>query len=144
MFITLFEVKWCEMKKIRVILVRYYDFSWIFILNLFFIKNGLLSLIDKNLTKSIAMKTREIRNIPHRAISKKWDFFTFIRCLQNLFSHVSPRTFTCSKQTTETIKRCEICSMLTIKTSEQCRHAGVFIVYFEHTSHLLIVFLCWS
>ena len=39
--------------------------------------------------------------------------------------------------------RCEKCSKLTIKTSEQ-RHwhrSGVFIVNFEHTSHHLLVFL---
>ena len=46
--------------------------------------------------------------------------------------------------------RCEICSKLTIKTSER-RHwrlSGVFIVDFEHISHLVLVFLkltlsCW-
>ena len=39
--------------------------------------------------------------------------------------------------------RCEICSKLTIKTPERrywCR-SGVFIVYFEHISHLVLVFL---
>ena len=37
----------------------------------------------------------------------------------------------------------EICSKLTIKTSEQChwRRSGVFIVNFEHISHLFLVFL---
>ena len=38
---------------------------------------------------------------------------------------------------------CEICSKLTIKTQGQ-RHwhrSGVFIVNFEHISHLLLVFL---
>ena len=35
--------------------------------------------------------------------------------------------------------RCEICSKLTIKTPE--RRSGVFIVNFEHVSHLVIVFL---
>ena len=39
--------------------------------------------------------------------------------------------------------RCEKCSKLTIKTSEQrhWRRSGVFIVNFEHTSHHLLVFL---
>ena len=34
--------------------------------------------------------------------------------------------------------RCEICSKLTIKTPERCkwRRPGVFIVNFEHISHL--------
>ena len=35
--------------------------------------------------------------------------------------------------------RCEICSKLTIKTPERCqwRRSGVFIVNFEHISHLV-------
>ena len=39
--------------------------------------------------------------------------------------------------------RCEICSNLAIKTPErrQWRCAGVFIVNFEHISHLVVVFL---
>ena len=38
--------------------------------------------------------------------------------------------------------RCEICSKLTIKTPQrrQWRHSGVFIVNFEHISHLVLVF----
>ena len=40
-------------------------------------------------------------------------------------------------------KRGEICSKLTIKTPErrQGRHCGVFIIHFEHISHLSVVFL---
>ena len=36
--------------------------------------------------------------------------------------------------------RCEICSELTIKTTErhQWRHSGVFVVNFEHVSHLVL------
>ena len=34
-------------------------------------------------------------------------------------------------------KKCEICSKFTIKTVE--RHYGVFIVNFEHISHLFLV-----
>ena len=39
--------------------------------------------------------------------------------------------------------RCEICSKLTIKIPErrQWRHSGIFIVNFEHISHLVLVFL---
>ena len=39
--------------------------------------------------------------------------------------------------------RCEICSKLTIKIPEQrqCRRSGIFIVNFEHISHLILVFL---
>ena len=42
-----------------------------------------------------------------------------------------------------TRKRCEICSKLTIKTSERCqwRRSGVFIVDLERISHLGTVFL---
>ena len=38
--------------------------------------------------------------------------------------------------------RCELCSKLTIKTPErrQWRRSGFFIVNFEDTSHLLLVF----
>ena len=37
--------------------------------------------------------------------------------------------------------RCEICSKLTIKTPERrhWRHSGVFIVNFEHISHLVSI-----
>ena len=39
--------------------------------------------------------------------------------------------------------RCEICSKLTINIPErrQLRRSGVFIVNFEHISHLVLVFL---
>ena len=42
-----------------------------------------------------------------------------------------------------TRKMCEICSKLTIKTPEQrhCRRSGVFIINFEHMSHLVVMFL---
>ena len=42
-----------------------------------------------------------------------------------------------------TWRRCEICSKLTIKTLERrnWRRSGVFIVNFEHTSPLVLVFL---
>ena len=43
----------------------------------------------------------------------------------------------------DTRKRCEICSKLTMKTSErrQWRRFGVFIVNFEHIWHLFLVVL---
>ena len=42
-----------------------------------------------------------------------------------------------------TRKRWKICSKLTIKTPERChwRHSIIFIVNFEHISHLYLVFL---
>ena len=52
-------------------------------------------------------------------------------------------TFTCSKSAIETLeKRCEICSKLTIKAPGcHWRCSSVFIVNFEHISHLFLVFL---
>ena len=49
--------------------------------------------------------------------------------------------FKVNKRNTRT--RCEICSELTIKTPEQrhSRRSGVFVVNFEHISHLYLVFL---
>ena len=43
----------------------------------------------------------------------------------------------------KTRTRCEICSKLTINTPKrrQWRRSGVFIVNFEHISHLVLVFL---
>ena len=42
-----------------------------------------------------------------------------------------------------TITKCEICSKLTIKTPKRrhWRRSGAFIVNFEHTSHLVLLFL---
>ena len=42
-----------------------------------------------------------------------------------------------------TRKRCEICSKLTIKTTERShwRRSGVFIVNFEHIAHFFLMFL---
>ena len=39
--------------------------------------------------------------------------------------------------------RCEICSKLTIKIPERRhrRRSGIFIVNFEHVSHLILVFI---
>ena len=52
---------------------------------------------------------------------------------------LSQPEFTCSKLTIETLEqRCELCSMLTIKTPKrrQWGRVGVFIVNFGHISHL--------
>ena len=42
-----------------------------------------------------------------------------------------------------TIRRCAICTKLTIKPSERCQwcRSGVFVVNFEQISHLALVFL---
>ena len=55
------------------------------------------------------------------------------------FREATQPTFTCSKLVIETLEQmCEICSKLTIKTPKrrQWHHFGVFIVKFEHISHL--------
>ena len=43
----------------------------------------------------------------------------------------------------KTRTRCEICSKLAIKTPERYhwRRSGIFIINFEHISHLVLVFL---
>ena len=54
-------------------------------------------------------------------------------------ANFSQLAFTCWKLTIKTLEqRCEICSKLTIKTPKrrQWRRFGVFIVNFEHVSHL--------
>ena len=61
---------------------------------------------------------------------------------------VTQSAFTCLKSTIYLLKvnnrntrtRCEICSKLTIKTPKrrQWRRSGVFIVNFEHISHLVL------
>ena len=45
-----------------------------------------------------------------------------------------------------TRRRCEICSELTIMTPERrhWRRPGIFVVNFEHISHLVLVFLLWT
>ena len=52
---------------------------------------------------------------------------------------VPQETFTYSKSNIETLKKCEICSKLIIKTPEQI--STVFIVDFGHISYLFLVFL---
>ena len=62
-------------------------------------------------------------------------------CLSNNYNPVGIYLLKVSNRNTRT--KCEICSKLIIKTPER-RHwgrSGVFIVNFEHTSHLALVFL---
>ena len=58
---------------------------------------------------------------------------------------LSQPAFTCLKliEARSTRTRCEICSKLTMKIPERCqlRRSGIFIVNFEHISHLVLVFL---
>ena len=56
---------------------------------------------------------------------------------------ITPQSaFTCSNKSTRT--RCETCLTLVIKIPERCqrRRFGIFIINFEHISHLFLVFYC--
>ena len=88
---------------------------------------------------------------------QQWSSKFFVRIQKNLVLKVNGRRKCISfLQSTDPVcifmfkvnyrntrARCEICSELTIKTPErrQWSHSGVFIVNFEHISHILLVFL---
>ena len=58
--------------------------------------------------------------------------------------HITQLTFTCSKSKLEILEQgVKYVQKLTTKTPERCqsRCSGVFIVNFEHISHLVLVFL---
>ena len=82
---------------------------------------------NKNIsfTKVSALKT----NLGFK--SMKWE----VSGIQQIFS--------CSNSKVNALKRCKIGSKLTIKIPERClwRRSGVFIINFEHTSHLFLLFL---
>ena len=62
------------------------------------------------------------------------------------FEHFSANIYLFKANNRNTKKRCEICSKLIIKTPERrqrCR-SGVFIVKFEHISHIFLVFLLFT
>ena len=60
-----------------------------------------------------------------------------------MFRIYPQQTFTCPKSTIETLKKDGIYPKLTIKILElrQLLRSGIFIVNFEHVSHLFLVFL---
>ena len=64
---------------------------------------------------------------------------TFCDCL----SHPNQSSWYLPAQNRNARTRCEVCSKLTIKTPERrhWRRSGVFIVNFEHISHLVLLFL---
>ena len=92
------------------------------------------------------------KNGQKKCLNRPYYFEFFLVCFpQNLpgqfciLCHITQPAFTCSKLTTEALEqRCEICSKLTIKTPKRrywrrfgvLRRFGVFIVNFEHISHL--------
>ena len=72
--------------------------------------------------------------------------FYFWQVLQGLIFAVGPVSggiYLLKVNNRNTKARCEICSKLIIKTLERRRWrcSGVFIVNFEHISHLVLVFL---
>ena len=64
----------------------------------------------------------------------KHHYFIAQKLLHSVEFRPAQPAFTCSKLTIETLEqRCEICSKLPMKTTKSF---GVFIVNFEHISHL--------
>ena len=63
------------------------------------------------------------------------------QCMINSMTPAGNYMFKVNNRNTRT--RCEICSKLTIKTPERryWRRSDVFIVNFEHITHLVLVFL---
>ena len=59
--------------------------------------------------------------------------------INNHFMYIPTSIYLFKVKNENTRARCEICSKLKIRTPE--RHSGVFIVNFEHISHLVLVFL---
>ena len=74
--------------------------------------------------------------------------FQVIRLVQNqlqlsVFCSLPADIYLLKVNNRNTRTRCEICSKLTTKTPErqQWRRSGVFLVNFEHNSHLALVLL---
>ena len=70
--------------------------------------------------------------------------FSFYQFYMDIFSFTKPAgNYMFKINNRNTRARCEICSKVKIKATEpqQWRLSGVFIVNFEHISHLFLVFL---
>ena len=67
-------------------------------------------------------------------------FLDYFRCLAGSYP---AGVYLLKANNRNTRTRCEICSKLTINAPERrhWRRSGVFIVNFEHISHLVLVFL---
>ena len=91
----------------------------------------LISIYDETVYENIFVKSSQVSEWVYSAITqnKKQTNPTGIYLLK-----VNNR---------KTKSRCQICSKLTKKILERCqwRHSGIFIVNFEHLSHLDLVFL---
>ena len=66
----------------------------------------------------------------------------FLKNVLNFLKKLPQPAITCSKLAMEILEQV-LKSKFTIKTPEQCQscHFGVFIVNFEHITHLVLVFL---
>ena len=69
-------------------------------------------------------------------LSLKFDYFLNI-------SRYQANIYLLKVNSRNALKKCKICSKLTIRTQErrQWRRSGLFIVIFEHISHLFLMFL---
>ena len=101
------------------------------------IPKNFLWLLPKIEKKCISLNDNIIwcKNSSHQRFVKLWLLF--------LIYAVGIDMFKVNNRNTRT--RCQICSKLTVKTSERrkWRRSGVFIANFKHISHLVLVFL-WA
>ena len=102
----------------------------------------------KTLSSSSNARTRNQENSAGLKCSGFWrNSRFFLRCFTSFNLLIIPQpavTFTCLKLTIETLEQgVKICSKLAMKTPERryWGHYGIFIVNFEHISHLVLVFL---
>ena len=74
-----------------------------------------------------------------RFLRKSAHFAEFFK----IFGHSSADIYLFKVSKRNTLKRCKICSKLTIKTPKRChwRRSGVFITIFEYISHLSLLSL---
>ena len=71
------------------------------------------------------------------------DIFSHLHTFPKCDEHRRPdpaNTYSLKVSNRNTRKRCGICSKLPIKIPER-RRSDLFIIYFEHISHLFLVFL---
>ena len=93
--------------------------------------------------KSIHTSTRQVCNENLRQFAEFVYDTVIIKLIWNTNRCYPANIYLFSVNIRSTRKRCEICSKLTIKVSERrqwCR-SDIFIVNFEHISHLFLVFL---
>ena len=97
-------------------------------------------------SKSFLKVDEHVAFVCNHALPSYCKDFTQIQVLQTKWptKYAAQLKFACSKSTTESFKKkCEICSKVTVKTTERrhWRRTGVCIVNFEHISHLFPVLL---